>query len=165
MQCDSCKVQLLNDRYTLKKMAFTGPRSKVYLCVDCCRNENSYHYYTRTRKARQLCLSEGCLKFRQSDDYQYSSGYYCDEHDLTTQHRGCSKCSSYWSPEHPTCIVCEQVETALEFRAYRSLGDPQQLGRALNRLADYELLGSYEELADLRSRADIVDHCDELNIS
>jgi hypothetical protein len=53
------------------------------------------------------------------------------------------------------------VEFHAEYRAYRSLGDPEELKRELE---DYRSLGSYNRLADLVSRAEIMDHCDELDI-
>jgi hypothetical protein len=49
-------------------------------------------------------------------------------------------------------------------RRYYALGPVKQLEKDLQELQRYRDLCGYERMADLLSRADILDHCDELNI-
>lgn len=150
MKCKRCRKPLVSEYFLV---------ADEFLCIDCfipCK----YIVPNKIRlrhKAIKLCTFKGCTQPRKDATYFK----LCKMHYKECTYSACKRCRKREVTENGICTGCMNVEFHAEYRAYRSLGDPEELKRELE---DYRSLGSYNRLADLVSRAEIMDHCDELDI-
>lgn len=142
VKCEKCQKNVIEYYIGLNM------REPPY-CLDCYRKgprTNNMH------KVVSLCRFKGCLEIP-----DFGMDLLCAKHCTDVIYKSCGRCEFHTATFYDLCPTCRIFLAQMELFEYRKLG-------SADRFRDYCELGSYEELADLVSRRDIYEHCDEMNI-
>lgn len=165
-KCYFCDSHIINDWFTALVVQ-EKLLCSIIICPHCFGQPSIYSTLRENqRNQRDVCAFPNCLEYRVHDTA--IGGFFCRTHARGTseeEDRFCKVCS--YCIQHDDvdiCDYCMRTKATQDFAHYRSMGTIEQLREDSKQLQNFQSLGTYEELANLVSRRDILEHCDELNI-